>query len=86
MTAAEYERGNQYLTDLIHLSGGRPIMASNVLAGRSVALDSIPYELMNQYYLVIDRPAPTTSDVRHSLKVRVNVPGLFVNSKGSLID
>jgi len=85
-SVAVYHRGAQYLADLIDLSGGRPIRADNVLSGQNTSIDTIPYELANQYYLTISAPPNRTAGTRHTLKVRVARSGVEIYTKGSLID
>lgn len=82
---ADYDLGRSYLDSLIALSGGRAAMASQVIAGKRVDLDSIPFELANQYHVRFLLPSFTIPNVRHSLTVRVRRPGLTILTKGSLI-
>lgn len=86
MSKKEYDTGRYYLTDLLLSSGGRPIIAKDVLANNTKEMSSIPQELRMQYQLTFKLPDDRKQGERYQLKVRVNLPNLTVLTKGSYIE
>lgn len=86
MSKKEYDIGRYFLTDLLLLSGGRPIIAKDVLANNTKEMSSIPQELRMQYQLTFKLPEDRKLGERYQLKVRVNLPNLTVLTKGSYIE
>lgn len=86
MSKKEYDIGRYFLTDLLLLSGGRPITAKHVLANGTKEMSGIPQELRLQYRLTFKLPEDLKRGERYQLKVRVNAPKLTVLTKGSYIE
>lgn len=82
----EYDTGRYYLTDLLLLSGGRPIIAKDVLANNTKEMASVPQELRMQYHLTFKLPEDRKQGERYQLKVRVNLPNVTVLTKGSYFE
>ena len=82
----EYELGRSYLTDLVFLSGGRPVRGDELAPGKMESLDSIPAEIKSRYYLTFRLASGGKPGDRHRIKVRVNKPDLTVLAKGSYIE
>lgn len=76
-----YEVGKFFLTDLLHLSGGREIKLNDINPGQN----GLGEELRQQYYLTFELPDIFVAGHRHPLKVRVNRPNLIVRARGSYI-
>ncbi len=81
-TAAEYERGRMYLSDISVLSGGRPRAVKNIAGAEQV--DNIGAELRVQYQISF-RAADFPTKQREQIPVRVNQPNLYVQARGSFI-
>lgn len=86
LSKKEYDTGRYYLTDLLLLSGGRPVIAKDVLANNTKEMTSIPQELRMQYQLTFKLPEDRKLGERYQLKVRVNLPNFTVLTKGSYIE
>lgn len=83
-TAAEYELGRIYLTDIARLSGGRTQQVKNINDVRAGNIGNIGAELRVQYQVSF-RPSDFAAGQRKPLVVRVNRPNLFVQARGSLM-
>lgn len=80
----EKTRGRNYLNELLIASGGRAVQFRDVAAGKTGAVDSIPYELLNQYYIRVRVPADQREE-RSPVTVRVEKPNLVILAKGSVL-
>jgi hypothetical protein len=77
-------RGREFLTDLVAASGGRSVLLSDVVAGKTAALDGIPNEMINQYHIKVRVPADMRED-RLPITVQVLRPDLVILAKGSVV-
>ncbi len=75
---AEYERGVNYLNDLLALSGGRKWDAK--------AVSNIVADMRSRYYVTFRFPPTDSHDERHDIRIRVYRSGMQVLSKASTID
>jgi VWFA-related protein len=82
----EYVLGQNYLSDLFKLSGGRPIPVADLIKGKTTMFDLIPTELRSKYYITIKSPSAGKPGSRHSVKVRVSQPNLTIFAKGSYLE
>lgn len=82
----QFEVGRFYLTDLLLLSGGRTVVTTDVLAGKTESFDRIPSELTARYNVTFKLPIRRSAGERRGLKIRVGRPGLKVLAKGSYIE
>jgi VWFA-related protein len=81
-TEFDYALGPHYLTDLVKLSGGWPILADKALQD----ISAIPVDVRERYYIRFNAPLSGRSGERHAISVRVNRPGLLVLAKGSFVE
>lgn len=82
----EFELGKFFLSDLTALSGSHVVLADNVIAGKTWALDILPEEIRSQYLLTVKLPSINNGSGRHNVKVRVNRPDLKVLAKATYIE
>lgn len=83
---ASYALGRDYLSDLILLSGGRPVRGNELLSGQMGSLDNLTGEMKERYYVTFRLPTGGRPGDRHRIKVRVNRPSLTILAKGGYID
>jgi hypothetical protein len=69
----------------LKLSGGRPVLASDVLAEKD-AFTGIPSEVSARYRIKIRLPQGSKAGARHQIKIRVDQPNLIILAKGSYIE
>lgn len=84
-SAADYQRGRQYLNELAAYTGGRVFRPESTPGGLTTAFEGIAEELRRQYnigYVPIDEGKPGQ---RKDIKVRVDRPNLVVRARDSYI-
>ncbi|MBX7055833.1 MAG: VWA domain-containing protein [Pyrinomonadaceae bacterium] len=84
-SAADYQRGRQYLNELAAYTGGRVFRPESTPGGLTTAFEGIAEELRRQYnigYVPIDEGKPGQ---RKEIKVRVDRPNLVVRARDSYI-
>lgn len=81
---ADYERGDQYLTELASRSGGRKFDADTT-TDLDTAFTGIAEELRRQYSVGYYPENVGTKGERRQIKVRVMRPGLVVRAKNSYV-
>lgn len=80
----EYVRGRWYLNDLVDISGGRIIsIITSEKPPDPAPIDGLMRELSLRYLVRVALPKDSTPGRRHSIRVRVNRPGVNVISRGS---
>ncbi|MBL8181435.1 MAG: VWA domain-containing protein [Blastocatellia bacterium] len=81
----EYALGKAYLTDLLRLSGGRSVLANDVLSGQDSEYKSIPIELRARYFLFVRLPEKKIGE-RLNLKIQINRPSLTIFTKSTYVE
>lgn len=84
-SAADYQRGRQYLNELAAYTGGRVFRPESTPGGLTTAFEGIAEELRRQYnigYVPLDEGKPGQ---RKEIKVRVDRPNLVVRARDSYI-
>ena len=84
-SAADYQRGRQYLNDLAAYTGGRVFRPEATPGGLTAAFEGIAEELRRQYsigYIPTDEGKPGQ---RKEIKVRVDRPNLVLRARDSYI-
>ncbi len=84
-SAADYQRGRQYLNDLAAYTGGRVFRPEATPGGLTAAFEGIAEELRRQYsigYIPTDEGKPGQ---RKDIKVRVARPNVVVRARDSYI-
>lgn len=84
-SAAEYQRGRQYLNDLAAYTGGRVFRPESTPGGLSAAFEGIAEELRRQYSIGYVPKDEGKQGQRKDIKVRVNMPNVIVRSRDSYI-
>jgi VWFA-related protein len=79
------ELGRYYLTDLSLLSGGYPIQVQE-LDTKLSQLTDVSAEMKRRYYVRIATTFSGTAGERHTIRLRVNRPGLTILSKASYVE
>lgn len=82
----EYDTGRDYLTDLVLISGGRPMLGKDILPDRAHLLDGISTEMRNRYHVTFRLKDAEKPSERHRIKIRISEPNLRVFAKGSYIE
>ena len=84
-SAADYQRGRQYLNDLAAYTGGRVFRPESTPGGLSAAFEGIAEELRRQYSIGYVPKDEGKQGQRKDIKVRVNMPNVIVRSRDSYI-
>ncbi len=81
----EYERGRQYLTDLVQLSGGQAMTIKNLPALNKTKFENVFEAFRNQYYVSMNYADGGKINQRKQIKVRVSRPNVTVKARGSYV-
>ncbi|MBK7804264.1 MAG: VWA domain-containing protein [Chloracidobacterium sp.] len=84
-SAADYQRGRQYLNDLAAYTGGRVFRPGDTPGGLRAAFEGIAEELRRQYNIGYVPIAEGKPGQRKDIKVRVDRPNLVVRARDSYI-
>jgi Ca-activated chloride channel family protein len=85
MSAADYQRGRQYLNDLAAYTGGRVFRPENTPGGLTAAFEGIAEELRRQYSIGYVPRDEGKAGQRKDIKVRVSRPNVVVRARDSYI-
>lgn len=80
----DFEKGKQYLLDLVWLSGGKAFQITRISELKKADFDNVPTVIKPQYTIGITLPNTLRAE-RRQVKVRVNRANLKIQARGSLI-
>jgi VWFA-related protein len=80
----EYEIGINFLNNLVLLSGGNAVKTNSTFAEFQKAFEQIYHQSINQYFVGYNSKNNLPAEQPREIKVRINRPGLYVRTRGSL--